>query len=278
MVLDSHGSFHDYKRKTLQMLKRYTHLKAESGEADGVRRRIKEEGLRKMKQNQSNELNMIGALSEKYSGHPVLQSLLSLIPGWTAADNMLLWRANEIKMERINVFFEEIANGHCELTRDLIDNNDFLHSYFCAVRAASNCRNAEKIKQFARLFLSPHIPDLQVTPDEQEDLLSILEQTTVREFAALNNLYQHECLNRRSAHENELQHTMKYWGRFKADIISTIGIPGGSFNSFMARLERTGLYIRFTGTYLDYSGDIGRTTTVFSRLLDVVKAHNDDAN
>jgi len=38
----------------------------------------------------------------------------------------------------------------------------------------------------------------------------------------------------------------------------------------MAKMERTGLYLRITGNYLDYLGDIGRTTPLFARLLQFV--------
>ena len=48
------------------------------------------------------------------------------------------------------------------------------------------------------------------------------------------------------------------------------GVPDESFNALMAKLERTGLYLKITGNYLDYSGDIGTTTPLLARVIALV--------
>ena len=211
--------------------------------------------------------NMIGNLSVQYSNRPAIKALLKLIPGWSSADTLLQKRADEIKGDRLKVFFEELAEGKRELTDELIQTENFIHSYFCTLRAALNCRQREKIKNFARLLDSSLDPALQVSSDEHEELLAVLEEITSREFAILYGLRNHELAHPWKEGENALQHAQIYWAKFKAATIETYGVPAESFNAFMARLERTGLYLRITGNYFDYSGDIGTTTPMFARLI-----------
>lgn len=214
--------------------------------------------------------NMIGQLSIKYSDKPVIRSLLNIIPGWGSADTLIQKRADEIKADRLKTFFEELAEGKHELTDELIQTEDFLHSYFCTLRAALNCRQREKIKHLARLLGSSFDPTLQVAPDEHEELLSILEEISLREFAILNDLRNRELSHPRFEGDNELKHSSKFWDEFKAATIHTFGVPAESFNAFMTRLERTGLYVKITGSYIGYTGNVGTTTPLLTRLVQLI--------
>ncbi len=167
----------------------------------------------------------------------------------------------------VKIFFEELAQGKRELTDDLIQTENFLHSYFCTLRAALNCRQREKTKNFARLLDSSLDCSLQVSSDEHEELLTILEEITLREFAILSDLRNRELAHSWKEGENALQHALRYWDEFKTTTVEAYGVPAESFNAFMARLERTGLYLRITGNYLDYLGDIGTTTPLLARLI-----------
>lgn len=215
--------------------------------------------------------NIIGKLSVHYSKKPAIQALLKLVPGWSSADTLLQKRANEIKNDRLKVFFDELALGKLELTDELIETEDFLHSYFCTLRAVLNSRQREKIKLFARLLNSSHESALLVSSDEHEELLSTLEEITLREFTILNDLRKRELAHPRQEGQNDLQHAWKYWDKFRQATIQNFGVPQESFNAFMARLERTGLYLRITGGYLDYSGDVGTTTPLLTRIVQLVQ-------
>jgi hypothetical protein len=191
--------------------------------------------------------NIIGHLSVQYSNSPAIKALVKLIPGGSSADTLLQKRADEIKGDRLKAFFEELAKGTRELTDDLIQTEVFLHSYFCTMRAALNCRQREKIKNCARLLNSSLDPKLQVSSDEHEELLTILEEITEREFAILSELRNGELAHSRKEGENALEHALRYWDEFKTTTVEAYGVPTESFNAFMARLERTGLYPRVTG-------------------------------
>lgn len=214
--------------------------------------------------------NMIGKLSVQYSDRPTIKALLKLVPGWSSADTLLQKRADEIKSDRLTVFFDELAQGKRELTDELIQSDSFLHAYFCTLRAAMNCRQHEKIQNFARLLDSSLDPTLHVSEDEHEELLALLEEITLREFAILRDLRNRELAHPRQEGENALQHARRYWADFRAAAVETYSVPDESFNAFMARLERTGLYLRFTGAFLDYAGDIGTTTPLLARVIALV--------
>jgi hypothetical protein len=214
--------------------------------------------------------NVIGKLSVQYSHRPVLKALLKLVPGWSAADTLLQKRADEIKSDRLKVFFDELAQGKRELTDELIQSDSFLHAYFCTLRAAMNSRQHEKIQNFARLLDSSLDPALHVSEDEHEELLTLLEEITLREFAVLRDLRNRELAHPRRERENALQHARRYWKDFRSATVEAYGVPDESFNAFMARLERTGLYLRITGNYLDYAGDVGATTPLLARVIALV--------
>jgi len=214
--------------------------------------------------------NIIGKLSVQYSTRPTIKALLKLVPGWSSADTLLQKRADEIKSDRLKVFFDELAQGKRDLTDELIQSDSFLHAYFCTLRAAMNSRQHEKIQNFARLLDSSLDPTLHVSDDEHEELLALLEEISLREFAILRDLRSRELSHPRQEGENALQHAWRYWKDFKMATVETYGVPDESFNAFMARLERTGLYLRITGNYLDYSGDIGTTTPLLARVITLV--------
>ena len=216
------------------------------------------------------QLTVVGRLAVRYEKKPYIKSLLQLIPSWGAADTLLQQRADEIRSDRIRIFFDELSVGKINLTEDIIQSDEFLHCYFCTLRAALNTRQHEKIQLFARLLDSSIIPDSSISSDEYEEILAVLDSVTLREFRILCNLRQHELAHPQSTAENELQNAWHYWGQFKKDSIEMYGIPADAFTAFMAKLERTGLYLRITGGFSDYSGDVGRTTPLFARLIEIV--------
>lgn len=220
------------------------------------------------------DTNIVGQLSIRYADNPIIQALLQLIPGWSSADTLIQRRANEIRAERIKVFFDELAQGRQVLTEELIQTEDYLHSFFCTLRATVNTRRREKIKLYARLLDSTLDPSLSVSSDEYEELLNVLDEISHREFVALMKLSELESYHPIQENQNQLQNTQTYWDDFKNSVIENLGVPEESFKSFMAKMERTGLYFRIIGNYWDYSGDIGRTTQLFTRLTELIQQDN----
>ena len=216
-------------------------------------------------------LNVVGKLSLLYAEKPTIRALLQLVPRWGAADSLLQHRADEIRSDRLKTFFDELADGKIELSEGLIDSEDFLHCYFSTLRAALNTRQREKIRMLAKLLDSSLTQPNPCSTDEFEELLAVLDMVTLREFGVLYDLRKNELRHPPKAGENELQNAWHYWDNFRKESIQKFSIPENTFTAFMAKLERTGLYLRITGGFTDYQGDIGRTTPLFARLLEFIK-------
>jgi hypothetical protein len=148
---------------------------------------------------------------------------------------------------------------------------DFLQCYFSTLRAAINTRHRDKIRMFAKLLNSSLTQPNPASVDEFEELLAVLDMVTLREFGVLNDLRNNELHHPPKAEENELQNAWHYWDNFRKESIEKFSIPENAFTAFMAKLERTGLYLRITGGFTDYQGDIGRTTPLFARLLEFIE-------
>ncbi len=216
-------------------------------------------------------MNVVSKMSVSYNDNPYIKSLLQLVPGWGSADTLLQKRAEEIKTERMNTFFNELAKGQHELTDELIKSEDFLHCFFSTMKAALNTRHREKIRMLARLLNSSVSPSINSNTDEYEELLAVLEAISLREFNALYILFQFEQSSPQQEKENTLQSIMKYWEEFKSNVIRDLKMPENSLAAFMAKIERTGLYLRLTGGFYDYKGDLGQTTPLFKRLLEFIE-------
>jgi len=222
----------------------------------------------------TDEFNIVGKLASRYSSKPTIRSLMQLIPFWGVADTLLQHRADEIRIDRIRTFFDELANGTQDLNETQIQSEDFLHCFFCTLRAAQNTRQRDKIRLLARLLNSALTPELDFSTDEYEELLAILDSITLREFGVLCDLRKFEISTSQPGEESDLHRANRHWKKFRIDTIQKYGIQGGEFNAFMAKLERTGLYLRITGGFFDYEGDVGMTTPLLMRLLEFVKIRN----
>jgi hypothetical protein len=224
-----------------------------------------------------NIMNVIEKLTDTYSSKTGLQALAQLIPYWGVADTLLKQKADEIKKERLHAFFDELDQGQHELSNETIESEEFLHAYFCTVRAATNTLQREKIKQLARLLRSATVDGTISLNDEYEELLGILTDLSYREIIVLTLLDKYEMAQPQENDENDLQHANRYWSRFSQEVVSTLGVREDELDTFMTRLNRTGCYETFTGSFWDNTGGKGKITPVFRRLkaLAIDRIEND---
>lgn len=224
-------------------------------------------GDRKMTADES----AVGSMASQYADKPALRALLQLIPGWGAADSLLQYRVDQIRAARLRAFFDELAVGRIQLSDELVQSEDFLHAFFATIRAALSTRRRDKIRLFSRLLDNSFSPAGRVGSDEYEELLGVLEALSLREFSVLRLLHRFEIEHPRTDNQNELQNVLTYWELFHECAIREYGIEPETFASFMSKLERTGLYLRITGSYLNYEGDKGRTTPLLERLFGLIE-------
>jgi hypothetical protein len=226
------------------------------------------------------ESSRLEALVTRYQGSPLLRGLIQLLVHWEptgvagALEAGLVTKIQNVREERLKTFFDELEAGKIQLTRELIESEDFLHCYFATVRAALNSRRREKIQMFARLLKSSAMPLSFSGTDEYEEYLSILDDLSYREILVLATLERYTGQFPLGPEENELQRANRFWDDFTKELEHNLGLPAGEIDGVLTRLNRTGCYETFTGAYLDYSGGRGRLTATYFRLRKLVEAED----
>jgi len=200
-----------------------------------------------------------------------MRGIVQLIPLsiGSCVDVAITTQLDNIMEDRAKTFFDELGNGSVELTKSLIETEEFLHKYFSTVKAALNTIRREKIVYFARLLKSSIIIGNSRNIDEYEEYLSILDELSYRELGILIRLYHFENLHPNAEGENELQRTAKFWDEFCKTIMNEFDIEEDEINSVLVRLKRTGCYMSLIG-YWDDEGNKGKTTATFKRLIKMI--------
>ncbi len=219
---------------------------------------------------QGNEIS----LPIDYAGNPILRALIRLIPHGigSAADVLIMDKADGIKKARIRTFFDELAAGKAVLTPELIEKDDFIHSLDATMRAAFRARRDEKIKMFARLLHHGAIDGGALSPDDYEELVFLLDDLSYREWSAL--VIFKRLLDSTPMDENPLSRVQPIWPSFIAELHRELAVPDTEASSFMIGISRTGLFSEITGAYWDYAGGLGITTPKFDRFRLLVEARN----
>ena len=152
------------------------------------------------------------------------------------------------------------------MTDELIQQEEFLHAFVATVRAADRTRQKEKIRLLGRLLKSLADADSDLSIDEHEEFLRVLEDLSPRELMILIRLKRYEESTARKEQENTPQWISRFWEPFKANLKENLDIPPEEVEGYLARLSRTGFYHRETG-FLDETEELGCTTPNFRRFL-----------
>lgn len=211
---------------------------------------------------------------KKYHDHPLLRSLLQLIPGGfgAAVDSAVSEQLHKMRTERLDTLFQELQEGERELTPELIQSEDFLQAFLATTNAALRTKRREKIRWFGRLLLAATGANPGISlADEHEDYLAILDDLSYREIGILAMLAEFEAANPKAAGENDLQWSSRFWDTFKQTVCEKFNIPPGELRGILARLNRSGCYETFAGGYLDYQGGQGILTPTYYRLAKLIR-------
>lgn len=222
----------------------------------------------------ANTNSSIIKLYESYETKLILKALIQSvnyhdIPIGAIADTILSTSVNNLKAEKLRVFFEQLDNDEIEFTEELLSNNDNLHSYFVTVNYVLRNRSELKIKAFAEILKSLYKETINV--NEFEDYSQIFDELTEREFIILSLKYDFE--KKASVLENSLnplQRTSSYWEDFKREVKSKLNIEADILNALLLRLQRTGCYIKHKGYWDESYEEVGDTTAILKTIIDVI--------
>ncbi len=207
-------------------------------------------------------------LLKRYENSPIIRSLIQLIPCGvgSALDTAITIKIINMREKRLRVFYDKLGEGDIILTPDLLESEDFLHYYISTCKAVINTKRSKKVEFFAKLLKAYIIYDELKQLDEYEDYLKILDDLSYRELVILTKLESYEDQYLRENDENDLQFCSKYWDKFIKELIYELKVQEDEIDATLTRLNRTGCYETFIGSYWGYSGGKGRITPTFKRL------------
>ena len=227
------------------------------------------------------EITVIQSLADHYKSNPLIRGLIQLVPCGigSAIDVAFMIKIENMQRERFWVFFDELAKGSRDLTESMVQEEDFLHAYFCTLKAAINTRRKEKIRLFARLLLSATI-EKSLSDDTYEEFLDILDGISFRELHILLLLKYYEDSHPREiiengVMENDMQRANRYWDSFEKEVEYKLGLNTEELKSALNRLRRTGFFDFLTG-FLDMSGKEGKLSPVFTQFTKWIQVNAKD--
>ena len=201
-----------------------------------------------------------------YSDTIVLRALVSAIPSIGPMTDMAISKIIEkINEKRKREFFEELKNGKIELTKEIIENEDFLHCFFITYNAAIRTRTNEKIRYFGKLLCGALESSTFHDINDYEEILGIVSDLSEREMKILIILDDIETKYPKTEKESELAHADRCWKEF-ADAVSPDLCDKSELEALMVSLTRSGCYLQIVGSYLGYSGNRGKITPLFRRI------------
>lgn len=182
------------------------------------------------------------ALASRYADSPTIRALVQLVPFGigSAVDLAVAEKVNAIREERARVFFDKLAEGEIEITQETIESEDFLHCYFATVSAALRSRRREKTALFADLLLGGVYEGVLGENDDYEELMSVMDDMSLREIKTLFIIDRAEANNHRK-HEDDFTWVKRHMGGVSRKLRDELGIPKPEVASFIQRLSRTGL-------------------------------------
>lgn len=208
-------------------------------------------------------------LAEQYESKPLVRALAAFVSGSipvlgaipSALDAFALARIGEVIQERQKAFFDELAKDDIYLTDDLIESDDFLHSFMITFAAAQRTRKKEKIQRFARLLINGvRLHSLQSS--HLEEFTSILEDLSDREFDILLMIKEVE----QSAKLGAAGKTT--WNSLVEKANSRYEINFKMLSALVTRLDRTGLVQSGTSYGTQAGEQFTRHQPITSALFD----------
>lgn len=228
------------------------------------------------------EKSLIEILNDQYKNQPEVKLFVEAIaiysgfPLATIIDTFVGNKAKELALSRMRSFYDELNNGEVKLDETIIENNDFLHSYFAVVNYVIRSKSDEKASRFAKIIKSLYKKD--VTLDQFEDYTSIFNELTEREFTILcikreyeRNITPNLAIFNLDKPRNSFQITSEYWDKFVKEVTQKLNIEKPELEAFLFRLQRTGCYMLHTGYYDIKNDGCGDTTIIFQKIYDIVK-------
>lgn len=209
----------------------------------------------------------------KFYDNPVLRSLIQIIPLGSSADIWAMKIIENIRIQRLKTFFNQLETGQITLTKKIIESEDFLQKYFSTIRIVLNTSRREKIKLFGNLFKHSTKDNVTVLEEEYEYFLKILDELTFQEIEILSILNHLESKTNPTHNQRNaiLNANKEIWEEFKEIMMTKFQIDSNSLDSVLIRIERTGCLYLPRVMANDLRSYAAMTTDIYKKLKECIK-------
>ncbi|MEM9953791.1 MAG: hypothetical protein AAF846_19435 [Chloroflexota bacterium] len=129
--------------------------------------------------------------SEHYDENPLTALLLTtvslFIPQIAVGKEAIDHAVTKIQKQRFQTLIDELAKGEKLLTPEIIESEEFIHSFVVVYRAAINTYQRDKIRMFARILINS-IKLNELTSSRFEIYINLLETISYMELEILKKL------------------------------------------------------------------------------------------
>lgn len=229
------------------------------------------------KRSQTNLADFVLKMGKRYENNRLLRALVPIVsiplangvilPVGIAADQVVTKVVELLYLKRAETLFDEIAKHHIPLTNGEVLSEEVLHPSIMSLRFALSTGRPEKIVQFASLLATYLKGESFQNIDDFEDALKIVDDLSMRELQMLLILHSFEKEHPPEGEQNALQAARSFWSEFLEAVESEIGFRIEEIPAALERLNRTGLYQTFIGSYIGYDGNVGHLTPFFETFL-----------
>ena len=209
--------------------------------------------------------------SEHYEKNPVTSVLLTAlslaVPQLAIGKEAIDRAVTKIQEERRQTFIDELATGEKYLTPEIIETEEFIHSFVVVYRAVINTYQREKIRRFSRILLSA-IEKEELASDKFELFIRICRQLDDEELNLLKIMLKIEL---KIKNYSETEFVKFLWEQFSSEISKFF--EKDVLNHTIFRLESMGLYQIFRlGMTVEGSREVtGKTTLLFKEFAEWIK-------
>lgn len=235
--------------------------------------------------------NIVEKSAEKFSEHydenpltALLLTTLSLaVPQISIGKEMIDRAVTKIQKECFQTLIDELAKGEKLLTPEIIETEEFIHSFLVVYRAALNTYQREKIRRFARILFASITHD-ELASDKFKSYVAILEKLTETDLTVLMILKELEdthpiCYITDEVTNKTFVASWDRWNSYEEKLIRQaklrLDISENLLYSKLYQLQSTGLYSQWDNLfYVSSPAYRGLTTEMFTDFIDWINNNN----
>jgi hypothetical protein len=244
---------------------------------------LSEKGMKMSEENKSIIKQSTQKFSEHYSENPLTALLLTAlgiaVPQIALGKEAIDRAVSKIQKERFQTLLDKLAKGEKLITPELVQTEEFIHSFVVVYQASMNTFQREKIRRFARILLSAIERD-ELASDKFEEYVKILESLSERELFILNTLHSLEL--RFGVDGSGTKSNGEKLKQVRAELEKVLFFEGISSQeelpSILYRLSGTGLYTLAQGMVFGHTGGFGSINPTFRDFSEWIKLENEKLN